>query len=812
MTDSRDISINELAALVRISPEKLLEQLQEAGVAVTDTNQRISPEQKRQLLAYLQKVRGEETAGKKRNKITLQRKSVGVVKQGKKSVNVEFRTKRTLIKPPIGQEAPIEPAPAAVKKTEVEPSAVQEGEKKAEASSVAQPELVKEDKTGAAVPPRAKKKEREKEKEKSRREVRPRREFQEEEPEEGLGQDLFAGRSQRPRRRRKAFKEAPAVKSTVALEQGFAKPTGPIVYDVPIPESISVADLAKRMSVKAAEVIKVMMRLGAMVTINQLLDKETATIVVQEMGHNPKSAQTNVEEDFALAEETSDVEPVSRAPVVTIMGHVDHGKTSLLDYIRRTQVTSTEAGGITQHIGAYRVQTDKGIICFLDTPGHEAFTAMRARGAQCTDIVVLVVAADDGVMPQTVEAIQHAKAAKAPIIVAINKMDKPEADPERIKTELTQHGVVAEDWGGETMFQPISAKTGMNIPELLDRILLQAEILELKAIPTGPAKGVVIESRLDKGLGPVATVLVTRGELHKGDVVLVGREYGRVRAMINDLGKECQVAGPSTPVELLGLSATPTAGDDMAVVSDERKAREIAQFRQGRYREVRLAKRRTTHLEGLFDQLQEGKAAVLNVVLKADVQGSVEAISDSLLKLNSDIAKINIIASGVGAITESDINLAIASQAIVVGFNVRADASARQTAANEAVDLRYYSIIYTLLDEVKSALSGLLSPTKQEKIVGLAEVREVFRSTKHGVISGCMVLEGSLKRALPIRVLRNNVVVFEGHLESLRRFKDDVSEVKQGNECGIGIKGFNDIRVGDQIETYEVVTIKRTLA
>lgn len=824
------ISIVKLAELIHTTPQELLEQLKEAGVAVTDTKQSITPDQKRQLLLHLQKTRAasaetatDANAAKKRGKITLQRKSVGIVKQGKKSVNVEFRAKRTFTKPvvaaptePVVEAEPSKSAPASVETPEIPSKPAGKGKAKPvvateQAAEVpAQPTAAEEESVGA----RGKKKEKEKEKEKPRREPsrESRKAFRPElaltDEEEG---EEFGGKPKFGRRRRKS-KEAFAPRSTASLEQSFAKPAGPAVYDVPIPESITVADLARKMSVKAAEVIKVMMRMGAMATINQLLDKDTATLVVSEMGHNPKPMQTTLEEDLVLSEVASDVEPVTRAPVVTIMGHVDHGKTSLLDYIRRTKVTTTEAGGITQHIGAYRVQVEKGTICFLDTPGHEAFTAMRARGAQCTDIVILVVAADDGVMPQTIEAIQHAKAAKVPMIVAINKMDKPGADPDRIRTELSQHGVMAEEWGGDTMFQPISAKTGQGVADLLDRILLQAEVLDLKAVPTGPAKGIVIESRLDKGLGPVSTVLVGRGELHKGDIVLVGREYGRIRAMISDQSQDCLVAGPSTPVELLGLSGTPTAGDEMVVVPDERKAREIAQFRQGKYREVRLAKRRTAHLEGIFDQLQEGKRAILNVVLKGDVQGSVEAISDSLNKLTSDIAKINIISSGVGAITGSDINLAIASQAIVIGFNVRADASARQIATQEGVDLRYYSIIYTLLDEVKSALSGLLTPTRQEKIAGLAEVREVFRATKHGTIAGCMVSEGYLRRNLPVRVLRNNVVVFDGHLESLRRFKDDVSEVRQGNECGIGIKGYNDIRVGDQVETYEIVTVKRTLA
>ncbi len=823
-----DISIIELAKLIHSTPERLLEQLQEAGVAVNNIKQSISPDQKRQLLLHLQKARSAAaavdtaaettTAAKKRGKLTLQRKSVGIVKQGKKSVNVEFRAKRTYTKPvvatPVEPPAPPQTPPPAIEtvaeKTQPEPSQTEKitqpipetpGSEPVEANL--KPEASEEDSLTKA-----------KKKEKSRRDAREvRKPFRPELVlEEEVEQDEPFNKSKFPRRKRKMAKESGIQKSTAALEQSFAKPTAPVVRDVPIPESITVADLARKMSVKAAEVIKVMMKMGAMATINQMLDKDTATLVVSEMGHNPAPMQATLEEDLVLSEEVSQVEPVTRAPVVTIMGHVDHGKTSLLDYIRRTKVTTTEAGGITQHIGAYRVQVEKGTICFLDTPGHEAFTAMRARGAQCTDIVILVVAADDGVMPQTIEAIQHARAAKVPIIVAINKMDKHGADPDRIRTELSQHGVMSEDWGGDTMFQPISAKTGQGVAELLDRILLQAEVLELKAVPTGPAKGIVIESRLDKGLGPVASVLITRGELRKGDIVLVGREYGRVRAMISDQGQDCSVAGPSTPVELLGLSGTPSAGDEMMVVADERKAREIAQFRQGKYREVRLAKRRTAHLEGVFEQLQEGKRAILNVVLKADVQGSVEAITDSLNKITTDIAKINIISSGIGAITASDINLAIASQAIVIGFNVRADATARQVAANENVDLRYYSIIYTLLDEVKSALSGLLSPTRQEKIVGLAEVREVFRATKHGTIAGCMISEGYLRRNLPVRVLRNNVVVFDGHLESLRRFKDDVSEVRQGNECGIGIKGYNDIRVGDQVETYEIVTVKRTLA
>jgi translation initiation factor IF-2 len=565
------------------------------------------------------------------------------------------------------------------------------------------------------------------------------------------------------------------------------------------------------MKVKAVEVIKIMMGMGAMVTINQVIDQETAVLVVEEMGHKAKLLSANAVEDDLLEETAQQFEATSRPPVVTIMGHVDHGKTSLLDYIRRTKVTTSEAGGITQHIGAYHVDTDKGQITFLDTPGHEAFTAMRARGAKCTDIVILVVAADDGVMPQTIEAIQHARAAEVPIIVAVNKMDKPEADPDRVKNELSQHNVIPEDWGGDVMFQHISAKAGDGIDGLLDTILLQAEVLELKAVAEGPAKGIVIESQLDKGRGPVATILVTEGQLHKGDVVLAGHEYGKVRAMIGDDGRPCTQVGPSMPVEILGLSGMPASGDDVMVVNNERKAREVAMFRQGKYREVRLAKQQSAKLEGLFDRMGQGEHQTLNIVLKGDVQGSVGAITDSLNKLSNPDVKVNIVSSGVGGITESDVNLAIASQAVILGFNVRADGQARLLAEREEVDLRYYSVIYDLLDEVKKAMSGLLSPEYKEQIVGLAEVRDVFRSSKLGAIAGCMVIEGTVKRSLPIRVLRDNVVVYEGELESLRRFKDDVNEVKHGNECGIGVKNYNDVKSGDQIEVYETVAVQRTL-
>jgi translation initiation factor IF-2 len=599
--------------------------------------------------------------------------------------------------------------------------------------------------------------------------------------------------------------------SSTPRRHGFAKPTAPIIRDVTIPETISVADLAQKMSVKATEVIRALMKLGSMVTINQVLDQETAAIVVEELGHNYKLLKENALEEELVAQSDAQGKSTSRAPVVTIMGHVDHGKTSLLDYIRRTRVAAGEAGGITQHIGAYNVKTEKGTITFLDTPGHAAFTAMRARGAKVTDIVILVVAADDGVMPQTVEAVQHAKAADVPIVVAINKIDKPEADIDRIKGELASRDVIPEEWGGDTLFAHVSAKSGEGIDDLLDQILVQAEVLELEAVAEGPARGVVVESRLDKGRGPVATVLVQDGTLHKGDTILSGLEYGRVRAMLNEAGEQASEAGPSTPVEVLGLSGAPNAGDEVIAVSDERKAREIALFRQGKFREVKLAKQQKAKLENVFEQMEEGKVNTLNIVLKADVQGSVEALIDALTRLSTEEVKVKIIASGVGGINESDVNLAVASDAILIGFNVRADSTAKKLIDDEGVDLHYYSVIYEMIDNVKQALQGMLAPEFQEQIIGLAEVRNVFRSPKFGAIAGCMVVDGVVRRNNPIRVLRDNVVIFEGELESLRRFKEDASEVRAGLECGIGVRSYNDVREGDQIEVYERVEVKRTL-
>ena len=619
--------------------------------------------------------------------------------------------------------------------------------------------------------------------------------------------DLSAGQGWRTRRDKHS-------KPTHVDDQnihGFSAPTEPIVREIMVPETISVSGLAQKMSVKAADVIKVLMKMGSMVTINQMLDQDTGMIVVEEMGHIAKHAELDNPENFLVDRETSDVEVelAPRAPVVTVMGHVDHGKTSLLDYIRRTRVAGGEAGGITQHIGAYHVETDHGMITFLDTPGHEAFTAMRARGTKITDIVILVVAADDGVMPQTVEAIHHAKAAKIPIIVAVNKIDKPEANAERIRHELVANAVIPEDWGGDTMFVEVSAKTGQGVDSLLESILLQAEVLELKAPINTPAKGVVIESRLDKGRGPVATILVQSGTLKRGDVLLAGAVFGKVRAMNDETGKAIKQAGTSIPVEIQGLSEVPEAGEFVFVLDDERKAREIALFRQGKYRDVKFAKQHAAKLENVFDQQADVK--VLALIIKADVQGSCEALAYALHKLSTDEVKINIIHSGVGAIIESDVNLSLASKAVIIGFNVRADASARKLIASSGVDVRYYNIIYEAVDEIKAALSGMMSPDRKESIQGLVEIREIYRIPKVGIVAGCYVSEGIVKRNSLIRVLRDGLVIHSCELDSLKRFKDDAKEVREGFECGLSLKNYNDIQVGDQLEAYEIVETARFL-
>ncbi|CAJ0782257.1 Translation initiation factor IF-2 [Ralstonia psammae] len=593
----------------------------------------------------------------------------------------------------------------------------------------------------------------------------------------------------------------------------FQAPTEPVVREVHVPETISVADLAHKMSVKAAEVIKQMMKLGQMVTINQVLDQETAMIVVEEMGHQAVAAKLDDPEALLIGgvEEPTNAEAETRPPVVTVMGHVDHGKTSLLDYIRRAKVAAGEAGGITQHIGAYHVETDRGVITFLDTPGHEAFTAMRARGAKATDIVILVVAADDGVMPQTKEAIAHAKAAEVPIVVAITKVDKPEANPDRVKQELVAESVIPEEYGGDVPFVPVSAKTGEGIDSLLENVLLQAEVLELKAPVNAPAKGLVVEAQLDKGKGPIATVLVQSGTLKRGDVVLAGTAYGRVRAMLDENGKPAKEAGPSIPVEIQGLSEVPGAGEEVLVLPDERKAREIALFRQGKFRDVKLARQQAAKLENMLEQMSEGDVKSLPLIIKADVQGSQEALVHSLQKLSTDEVRVQVVHAAVGGITESDVNLATASKAVIIGFNTRADAGARKLAEHQGIDIRYYNIIYDAVDEVKAAMSGMLSPEKREETTGLVEVRQVFHVPKVGAVAGCMVLDGFVKRNSLVRVLRANVVIFSGELDSLKRFKDDVKEVKQGFECGLSIKNFNDVQEGDQLEIYEITEVARTL-
>ena len=618
--------------------------------------------------------------------------------------------------------------------------------------------------------------------------------------------DLSAGKGWRTRKDKHA--------KPAGEDQGghsFSAPTEPVVHEVMVPETISVGALAQKMSIKAAEVIKALMKMGNMVTINQMLDQETAMIVVEELGHIAKYAALDSPEAFLADTEfpETEVKTEPRAPVVTVMGHVDHGKTSLLDYIRRTRVASGEAGGITQHIGAYHVETERGMVTFLDTPGHEAFTAMRARGAKVTDLVVLVVAADDGVMPQTIEAIHHAKAAKVPIVVAVTKIDKPEANSERIRQELVTQEVVPEDWGGDTMFVEVSAKTGQGIDALLESVLLQAEVLELQAAKDAPARGIVIESRLDKGRGPVATILVQSGTLKRGDIVLAGAVFGRVRAMLDENAKPVEQAGPSIPVEIQGLSEVPVAGEVVVALADERKAREIALFRQGKFRDVKLARQQAAKLENVFEQ--KGEVKILALIIKADVQGSYEALTHALQRMSTDEVRVNIIHSGVGAITESDINLALASKAVVIGFNSRADTVARKLIGSTGVDVRYYSIIYEAVDEIRTALSGMMTPDRKENVTGLVEIREVFRISKVGSVAGCYVLEGVVKRGSLVRLMRNGELIHTGELDSLKRFKDDVKEVRAGFECGLSLKNFNDIQVGDKVETYEIVEVARSL-
>ena len=929
-----EVTVNQLAETVGTPVDRLLKQMQEAGLSQTDAEQSVSEEDKKKLLTYLKGSHGaaEKVAPRK---ITLQRKTISTLKstggQGRRTVNVEVRKKRTYVKrdpaelaaearekelaelnqfvedAPVTEEAQAgesgqtgdAAAVSAVAEHETQQAQVGQAESVQPAEEqkdayVEVPEPAEDDTSAESLTTpvsdtpadrkemdpevlrqqaAAKRKDQEAREKadreaaaKARKEAEQKRKSEkstavaaspEDLPQEAIP-DLVSDKKKPTKTRRRPGDDGDSaddgvpkkkavrgrdkstqkgrqrlqklvlddeeeqlrlrrhkVKLNKTAEQkkhGFAKPQETIVHEVSVPEAISVAELAQKMSIKAAEVIKTLMKLGVMASINQILDQETATLVVEEMGHNVKlvsddALEEALEDSLNLHEGTM----VSRAPVVTVMGHVDHGKTSLLDYIRKAKVASGEAGGITQHIGAYHVETGHGMITFLDTPGHAAFTAMRARGAKSTDIVILVVAADDGVMPQTEEAVQHARAAGVPLVVAVNKIDKEAADPDRVKNELSAKDVIPEDWGGDVQFINVSAHTGEGINELLDAVLLQSEMLELQAASDVPARGVVVESRLDKGRGVVATLLVQNGTLRQSDIVLAGQRYGRVRAMLDENGRATTSAGPSIPVEILGLDGTPEAGDEFVVVESEKRAREVALFRQGKYRDVRFARQQTAKLENMFESMGGDEKQILNVVIKTDVRGSLEAIQAALLEMGNAEVEVRIVSSGVGGITETDINLALTANAVVFGFNVRADSAARKVIEQEGVDLRYYSVIYDLIDDVKKALSGMLSPELREEIVGVAEVREVFKSPKFGLIAGSMVVEGTLYRNKPIRVLRDNVVIYEGELESLRRFKDDVAEVRNGFECGIGVKNYLDVRAGDKIEVFEVKEIARSL-
>ena len=839
-----EVTVKELAQVTGTPVERLLQQMQEAGLPHTGADQAVSDDEKQRLLSFLKNAHGD--GGSEPRKITLTRKTVSTLKvAGSKTVNVEVRKKRTYVKRDevdveaerqreleelrAAEEARQAAAEArrkaeeeeAVRKAEEEKAAQQAAEQQATqaqaevpppAAAVA-PEAAIEVAPVAEAPVApspavaAKKKEEQRRRDRAEEEERGRKRAGG--PGKGRSAPRAADDDDSLARRRGGGGKLKAQKKR--NQHGFEKPTGPIVREVVIGETITVAELAQKMSVKAAEVIKYMFKNGNMVTINQVLDQDTATIVAEDMGHQVKHVKESDLEDRLVAAMKYEGEEFSRAPVVTVMGHVDHGKTSLLDYIRRTRVASGEAGGITQHIGAYHVETDRGMVTFLDTPGHAAFTAMRARGAKSTDIVILVVAADDGVMPQTEEAVQHAKAAGVPLVVAVNKIDKEQADPDRIKSDLGALDVIPEEWGGDTQFVHVSAKVGTGIDELLEAVLLQAEVLELKAQPDAPARGVVIESRLDKGRGPIATVLVQNGTLRQGDVVLAGVHHGKVRAMLDENGNNIKEAGPSIPVAILGLDGTPDAGDEMTVVADEKKAREVALFRQGKFREIKLARQQSAKLENMFENMGQGEKKTLNLVIKTDVRGTLEALQGSLNDLGNDEVQVKIVSGGVGGITETDANLALASNAVIFGFNVRADASARKVIESEGLDLRYYSVIYEIIEDVKKALSGMLGSDVREQILGVAEVRDVFRSPKFGAVAGCMVIEGTVYRNRPIRVLREDVVIYEGELESLRRFKDDVGEVRNGMECGIGVKNYNDVRAGDRIEVFERVQVARTL-
>jgi len=912
------IKIKDFAKQIGIEPERLVKQLNDAGVAGKSIDDSLRDEEKRTLLDFL---RGGSTGSASKSastsssssKITLKKKTTSEIQQTSKTgvartVQVQTKKRRTFVKREVlaqeeaekakelqkqeeqvaqeketaarvevdkkaaeeAEKARLEAEKVEQERVEAEEKARLEAEAKAEAEAAEKARLEEEAKkkaeTEKSSPKSAKSESKPEPEKKDQKPARQRREVvvpsiirkasdrkrvspivRQAEPKQETAstpaakkpasdndkannksakgkRKPFAGREElhvsKGRKKRKDRQQrgrnnaSSNIKSSVSEQHGFERPVAPVVRDIAIGETISVSDLAAQMSVKSAEVVKALFKMGTMVTINHTLDQDTAMLVVEEMGHNAVEARQDDPEAFIAATQEVEVDESSfesRCPVVTVMGHVDHGKTSLLDYIRKAKVTDGEAGGITQHIGAYQVDTNNGKITFLDTPGHEAFSAMRARGAQATDLIILVVAADDGVKPQTIEAIKHAKSAGVPIIVAINKMDKESADPDRVKQELATEEVIPEDWGGDVMMVPVSAHSGLGVDDLLDSVAIQSELLELKARPDGNATGTVVEARLDKGRGAVCTILVQHGELKYGDIVLVGRETGRVRAMVDDTGAAIKIAGPSRPVEIQGLSGVPSAGDEVVVVADERKAREAAEFRQTRERETRLARQQAAKLENMFSQMSDGEVKNVNVLIKGDVQGSIEALSESLVKLSTEEVKVSVVHGMVGAINESDINLAMASSAFVIGFNVRADAQARKLAEQEEVQIRYYSIIYEVIDDVKAAMEGLLEPEIREDVMGHVEVREVFKAPKIGTIAGCYVTEGVVKRNAHVRIVRDSIVIFEGNIDSLRRFKDDVSEVKMGTECGIGVVNYSDIKVGDQLEIFDKVEVKVTL-
>ncbi|MDC1097525.1 translation initiation factor IF-2 [Gammaproteobacteria bacterium] len=828
------VPIKKLAEQIGIGPEQLLKQLGAAGVAGKDVDGNLDDGERTTLLAYLRGGKATAAKPKAQEKVTLSRRTTTAVKQssrtgGSRTVHVEVKKRRTYVRRgelQRQQEEAEKEAQAAqeakerelaekarlaeeetARKAEEEAKAIAaeaEARAAAEVAEAPAPEVTADEKVQPVTPPA------EDAKTPSRREEKGKKRKGKDRT-ESKG-ELHLAEGKRGRRKPRPAIKPRRITSATAGQHAFEKPTEPVTLDVAVPETITVAELAQSMSIKAAEVIRVLMEMGSMVTINQVLDQDTAILVVQEMGHNAAAADFHDPEALITSDQVADDRPrVARAPVVTVMGHVDHGKTSLLDYLRKTKVTAGEAGGITQHIGAYRVPTSKGVITFLDTPGHEAFSAMRSRGAGVTDLVILVVAGDDGVKPQTIEAINHAKNAAVPIIVAINKMDKEDADADRVKQELATQEVIPEEWGGDILMSEVSAITGDGVDALLESVLLQAELLDLTAPAEGIASGAVVEARLDRGKGVVATILVQKGSLKKGDIVVAGREFGRIRAMTADDGETIKEAGPSMPVEVQGLGGVPDSGDEFSVVADERKAREVTSFRQSKYKELKIARQQKAKLESMFTGMGDDQVRPLNLIIKGDVQGSVEALTESLEKLSNDKVKVVVVHGMVGGINESDVNLATASEAIIVAFNVRADATARRLIESEDLDVRYHSVIYDVVDEVTTALTGMLAPIVRDQAVGLAEVRDVFRVAKLGAVAGCRVIEGEVRRNLPVRVLRDNVVIFDGRIDSLKRFKEDVSEVKSGFECGIGVKNYNDIKPGDQIEIYEKIEQAATL-